>query len=130
MALTTVYRVVTPKVIERAGKILTDSAPPTAKVILFGSRARGDARPGSDLDFLVIEPEVERPRAESARLRCALLDIDAPIDVLIFLAILLTANEIRFQGCIDTRLKQTAINADHPHGGVGVQKCSRMPFGA
>ncbi len=74
---------VTPEIIERAGKILAESAPPQTRVILFGSRARGDARPGSDLDFLVIEPEVERPRAESARLRCALLDLDAPIDVIV-----------------------------------------------
>ena len=74
---------VTPEIIDRAGKILAKSAPPRARVILFGSRARGDSRPGSDLDFLVIEPEVERPRAESARLRCALLDIEAPIDVIV-----------------------------------------------
>ncbi len=49
---------------------------------------------------------------------------------LIFLAILLTANEIRFQGCIDTRYKQTALNADHPRRAVGVQECSRLPFAA
>ncbi len=74
---------VTPEVIERAGSILAESAPGPAKVILFGSHARGDAHRDSDLDFLVIEPEVERPRAESARLRCALLDIEAPIDVIV-----------------------------------------------
>lgn len=50
--------------------------------------------------------------------------------LLIFLAILLTANEIRFQGCVDTSYKQTAINADHPRQATGVQKCSRLPFGA
>ena len=104
MALTTVYRVVTPKVIERAGKILADSAPPTAKVILFGSRARGDARPGSDLDFLVIEPEVERPRAESARLRCALLDIDAPIDVIV-----VSSRHVEEWGGVEGTLVNTAL---------------------
>ncbi len=50
--------------------------------------------------------------------------------LLIFLAILLTANEIRFQGCVATRYKQTAINADHPRQAIGVQDCSRLPFGA
>ena len=52
--------------------------------------------------------------------------------VLIFLAILLAANEIRFQGCVEARIEQIAISADHPRGNViaGVQKCSRMPFGA
>lgn len=32
---------------------------PTAQIILYGSRARGDARKGSDWDVLVI---VDRPR--------------------------------------------------------------------
>ena len=50
--------------------------------------------------------------------------------LLIFLAILLTANEIRFQGCIDTRSEQMSIKADHPRSGVGVQECSRWPYGA
>jgi uncharacterized protein len=45
------------------------SAAPGAKVILFGSHARGDAGRGSDLDFLVVEPEVEDVVAESVRLR-------------------------------------------------------------
>lgn len=51
--------------------------------------------------------------------------------LLIFLAILLAANEIRFQGCIDASLKQTAIRADHPRQNAiaGVQTCSRVPFG-
>ena len=51
---------------------------------------------------------------------------------LIFLAILLTANEIRFQGCVDARVQQIAINADHPRQNVipGAQECSRVPFGA
>jgi hypothetical protein len=49
---------------------------------------------------------------------------------LIFLAILLTANEIRFQGCVSASLEQTAIKVDHPRADVGVQECSRVPFGA
>ena len=36
---------------------------PTAEVILFGSRARGDARPDSDWDFLVLlEGSVDHAR--------------------------------------------------------------------
>ncbi len=49
----------------------------------YEPRNSGDASAGSDLDFLVIEPEVERPRAESARLRCTLLEIEVPIDVIV-----------------------------------------------
>ncbi len=32
-------------------------ARPEAVIILFGSQARGDARPDSDMDFLVVLPE-------------------------------------------------------------------------
>jgi predicted nucleotidyltransferase len=54
-----------------------------ARVILFGSYARGQAREDSDIDFLVVEPRVAARRAEIVRLRCALLDLDVPIDVLV-----------------------------------------------
>jgi predicted nucleotidyltransferase len=40
---------------QEAGRRLTQAAP-GARVILFGSHARGDADSGSDLDFLVVEP--------------------------------------------------------------------------
>jgi predicted nucleotidyltransferase len=43
------------EMIERAGRVLIDAAPAPARVILFGSHARGDADEGSDFDFLVIE---------------------------------------------------------------------------
>jgi predicted nucleotidyltransferase len=45
--------------------------------------ARGQANSDSDLDFLVIEPEVEHMAAESARLRRVLRDIPAAIDVVV-----------------------------------------------
>ena len=41
-------------------------------MVLFGSRARGAADRGSDVDLLVIEPEVDDAAKESVRLRCAL----------------------------------------------------------
>jgi predicted nucleotidyltransferase len=52
-------------------------------VILFGSHARGEAGPHSDLDFLVIEPEVENPAVESVRLRRALGDLVLAADVIV-----------------------------------------------
>jgi uncharacterized protein len=54
-----------------------------ARVIVFGSYARGDAGPNSDLDLLVIEPEVPTPRAESARLRRELRDLEVALDVIV-----------------------------------------------
>jgi predicted nucleotidyltransferase len=75
--------VATEEMIERAGRALIDAAPAPAKVILFGSRARGDADEGSDFDFLVIEDEVENRLDEAARLRRALGDFNAPVDLIV-----------------------------------------------
>jgi predicted nucleotidyltransferase len=69
--------------IERAAQTLAEAAGSPVRVILFGSHARGDARPGSDLDFLVIEPDVQDRHAEMVRLRSALRGMRRPIDVLV-----------------------------------------------
>src|SRR6478672_13252997 len=69
--------------IEEAARRLAAAAP-GAKVILFGSHARGEARPDSDLDLLVIEPgEVTKRRAESARLRRELRSLEVALDVVV-----------------------------------------------
>jgi predicted nucleotidyltransferase len=71
------------ELIERAGRALIDAAPAPAKVILFGSHARGDANEGSDFDFLVIEREVENRLTEEVRLRRVLRGFGAPVDVIV-----------------------------------------------
>jgi uncharacterized protein len=58
-------------------------AAPDAQVILFGSRARGEGRADSDLDLLVIEPDLKSRRAEFVRLREALGDLGVPIDLVV-----------------------------------------------
>lgn len=68
--------------ITEAASRLTAAAP-DAKVILFGSRARGEGRSDSDLDLLVIEPELKSRRAEFVRLREALGDLGVPIDLIV-----------------------------------------------
>ncbi len=75
--------VATEEMIERAGRALIDAAAAPAKVILFGSRARGDADEGSDFDFLVIEHEVDDRLAEAVRLRRALRGFGVPVDVIV-----------------------------------------------
>jgi uncharacterized protein len=75
--------IVAETVIERAGRALIDAASAPARVILFGSHARGDADEGSDFDFLVIEREVEDRLAESVKLRHALRDLRVPVDVIV-----------------------------------------------
>lgn len=53
------------------------------QIILFGSYARGDASPDSDLDLLVVKDEVDSTRAEAARIYRALADLTIPIDVVV-----------------------------------------------
>ena len=53
------------------------------QIILFGSQARGDARPDSDLDLLVVKEEMESPRAEAARIYRALAGLKIPVDIVV-----------------------------------------------
>jgi predicted nucleotidyltransferase len=71
-------------IIQEAGRRLADAAGSDARVILFGSHARGEAREGSDLDLLVIEPEIKSRNAEFVRLRRALGEIGTPVDLILY----------------------------------------------
>jgi len=54
------------------------------KIVLFGSHARGEARPHSDLDLLIIE-ESDLPRYERAtRYRMALRDLFVEKDIVVW----------------------------------------------
>ena len=79
----TVVGMVDEALIAEAGHRLVRAAGESAQVILFGSHARGDARIDSDLDFLVIEPEVDNRRAESVRLRRELRGLGIAADVVV-----------------------------------------------
>lgn len=50
-------------------------------IVLFGSRARGDHRPTSDADLLVVVPEGMTTRAVCAALDARLILADVPLDV-------------------------------------------------
>ena len=60
------------------------AAPRAEQIVLFGSHASGTANEDSDLDFLVIEPEVENRVREMVRLRRALRSLRVPVDVLVY----------------------------------------------
>ncbi len=62
---------------------LLRKAAPGATIIVFGSHARGQAAEHSDLDVLVVEPQVEARREEMVRLRDVLRPLRIPADVLV-----------------------------------------------
>jgi predicted nucleotidyltransferase len=69
--------------IDGAARLLLQAAPAGSEVILFGSYARGDAGPDSDVDFMVVEPVVRGRRGEMVRLRDVLRPLGIPVDVLV-----------------------------------------------
>jgi predicted nucleotidyltransferase len=66
-----------PEKVEAAASRLHE-ARPEATIIVFGSQARGDARPDSDVDFLVVLPE---PPASTRGEMVALSDLLRPLRV-------------------------------------------------
>lgn len=53
------------------------------QIILFGSWARGDARPDSDLDLLIVMPKVDNKRETAIQALRALRDLPAGKDVVV-----------------------------------------------
>jgi len=68
--------------VRQAARLLIEAAP-GATVILFGSYVHGKQSPDSDLDFLVVEPEVSSPVNEMIRLRDILRPLRISADVLV-----------------------------------------------
>lgn len=72
-----------PKLVEEIVRRIVETVHPK-KIILFGSLARGDARPESDLDLLVIAQSQEPRYRRSAPLYGILSDIIIPMDILVY----------------------------------------------
>jgi uncharacterized protein len=72
-----------PALIQQAGDALSAATGGSARVILFGSHARGEAVADSDVDFLVIEPELEDRFAEAVRLGRLIGELGVPADVIV-----------------------------------------------
>jgi predicted nucleotidyltransferase len=53
------------------------------RVILFGSHARGEAGPDSDVDLLVVTPVEGPKRAKQLEIRRALRGIRVPVDIVV-----------------------------------------------
>ena len=53
------------------------------RIVLFGSLARGEAGPDSDIDLLVVFRAVSDRRAKAVELRRAVADVPAPVDFVV-----------------------------------------------
>ena len=71
------------EVIERVRSAVLTQFPDTHLLVLFGSRAREEAEPDSDYDFLVVTPTEERYAWRGAKLRLAVRPIDAAFDFIV-----------------------------------------------
>lgn len=73
-----------PAQLAQAAERVASAATRPATVIVFGSYARGDASEASDLDLVVIEPELPDKAGEYLRLKAALGRIGVGVDLLLY----------------------------------------------
>ncbi len=78
---------VTPELVDKIAEAIRREVSPV-RIILFGSYARGDAGPDSDVDLLVVEDEPFGPGhsryREMVRLRRAADVATVPMDILVY----------------------------------------------
>jgi predicted nucleotidyltransferase len=79
--------------LQEAVRLLREATFNAARIVVFGSYARGDATSDSDVDLLVIENGPIDRRAEMVRLRRVLSPLRIPVDVLV-----VTAKEVEEWG--------------------------------
>ena len=72
---------VTKSDVEEVVRRIVEAAQPE-KIILFGSAARGDMGPNSDLDFLIIKAGAHRQKLTD-RIRRALRGVNAAVDLVV-----------------------------------------------
>jgi predicted nucleotidyltransferase len=73
----------TPKLVEQIINHIVATADPK-KIILFGSRARGDSQSASDIDLLVIADSTLPRYRRAVPLYGVLSNIQLPMDILVF----------------------------------------------
>ena len=74
------------------------------KIILFGSRAQGTARPDSDIDLLVIARSKQPRYRRAAPLYGVLSDILVPMDILVY-----SPHEVEEWGSVPQAFVSTAV---------------------
>lgn len=71
-----------PDFLEQGLRIILQHSQPQ-KIILFGSRARGQASQDSDYDVFILLPDGSDPRETEMNIRLALMSPDASWDILL-----------------------------------------------
>ena len=92
--------VVDPKVLQEVVRRIVEVADPE-RIILFGSAARGEMTPDSDIDLIVVKSDVEHRGRMAERIYRNLWGIEVPVDVIVY-----TADDIeRFRDKVGTIVK-------------------------
>ena len=73
-----------PEQLTAAAHRLAAAASRPTTVIVFGSYARGDATEESDLDLVVVQPEVDDKAGEYLRLKAAVGRMGVGVDLVLF----------------------------------------------
>lgn len=74
------------------------------RIILFGSQARGEANTSSDVDLLVVLPQVKDKRQTAIEIRRALVSFSIPKDIIVT-----TPEEISRRGNLVGTFLHTAL---------------------
>ena len=86
------------------------------RIILFGSRARGDAHKGSDVDLLVVVPDLTDTNKAVLQMRSRLSDLSVAKDILVT-----TPEEIAYRGHVTGSVLHAALREGRVvHDGDGV----------
>jgi predicted nucleotidyltransferase len=82
------------ELIANATKIIVAKANPK-RIILFGSRARGEAKADSDVDLLIIVPDGKSSSELRSIIAIALMSADASFDVIVTRSLNITENSMK-----------------------------------
>jgi predicted nucleotidyltransferase len=96
-------RLVQRKIQEMVHRIVREFHP--EQIILFGSYARGDAGPDSDVDLLVVMPVTGSKHRKQVQIRIALHDLRVPKDIVVT-----TPDEFKWRKAIPGTIEYPAAN--------------------
>ena len=105
---------ISPADIEAALTCLAPELPRGARVFVFGSYADGEARTDSDIDLLVIEPEVKDRAAEMIRLSTLLGRQLIPADVIVMSSEMF-GRQREIRNTLAGRIARQGIEYEFPH---------------